>query len=254
MRPAMIASLMMYARPELDGALGRYWALIREGLRARGLQAPERLSNEVPPFDVWQSPDLVLSQTCGMPYRTLLQDKVQLVGTPDYGLEDCPPGYYRSAIVVRADDPRDRLEAYRDARFAYNESLSQSGFAAAYQVAQAAGFWFADRVQSHGHRNSAIAIAEGLADIATLDAMTWRLIRRHDGFADKLRVLGWTGPTPGLPYITAGTTDPAPVAAAVRAAIAALEEADRAALCLRGLVAIPGQEYLAIPNPPPEAG
>ena len=180
----MIASLMMYARPELEAAHRRYWALIRDALAARGIDAPETLSNDIEEFAVWEAPDLILSQTCGMPYRLSLHGKVQLVGTPDFGVEGCPPGYYRSAIVVRADDARLDLAAFRDARFAYNQTISQSGYAAPYAVAQRHGFWFANREQSGGHIKSAKAVAEGHADIAAIDAVTWRLIERYDDFAE----------------------------------------------------------------------
>jgi hypothetical protein len=100
----MIASLMMYARPELDPALGRYWQLIRRALAERGIDAPPALSNDAEEFAVWEAPDLVLSQTCGMPYRLRLHGSVSLIGTPDFGIEGCDPGYYRSAVVV---GPRD---------------------------------------------------------------------------------------------------------------------------------------------------
>ena len=59
-----------------------------------------------------------------------------------------------------------------------------------------------------------------------------------------------TAPTPGLPYITVLKAQREEVAEAVRAAIATLQEEDRAALGLRGLVQIPESAYLAIPNPP----
>ena len=246
----MIASLMMYDRPELAEATARYWALIREALATRGVETPEVLSNEGDPYAVWNAPDLVLSQTCGMPYRVRLHGKVQIVGTPDFGLEGCPPGYYCSAVVVRADDPRAALEDYAQARFAYNEALSQSGFAAIYAVAKAAGFWFGDRVVSHGHRRSAQMVAMGEADIAAVDAQTWRLIERYDGFAENLRVLCWTPPTPGLPYITGLGQDAGAIADGVRAAIAALTAADREALGVRGFETIAAESYLAVANPP----
>lgn len=246
----MIASLMMYARPELAPATTRYWALIRSHLAAADIAAPEQLSNAAEEFSVWEAPDLVLSQTCGMPYRQRLQDRVALVGTPDFGLEGCAPGYYRSAIVVRADDPRETLTEFREAQFVYNQTISQSGYAAPYAHAQAAGFWFESRVQSHGHQHSARMVAQGKGDIAAIDAMTWRLITRYDKFAKYLRVLDWTTPTPGLPYITAKDAGVSVIAEAVSAAIAALTDADREALSLRSLVAIPKARYLEIPNPP----
>lgn len=248
----MIASLMMYARPETDTALHRYWAHVRDALAARGIAAPVTLSNEAEEFAVWTDPALVLSQTCGMPYRLWLHDKVALVGTPDFGVEDCPPGYYRSAIVVRADDDRAKLADFAAARFTYNQTFSQSGFAAMHGAARAAGFWFDTRSQSHGHVRSARAVAEGTADIAALDAVTWRLIQRHDAFAARLRVLQWTQPTPGLPYITARGMDRGRVFDAAEEAIAALSAQDRETLGLRRMVAIASTDYLKIANPPPQ--
>ncbi len=246
----MIASLMMYDRPELSDATARYWALIREALSARGIKSPVGLSNDVEEFAVWCDPSLVLSQTCGMPYRTLLHDRVTLIGTPDYGLEDCPPGYYRSAIVVRRDDPRETLADFIEARFAYNATLSQSGFAAIYNALKPAGLWFQDRVEGGGHQVSARMVAEGAADIAALDAMTWRLIERYDSFATRLRVLRWTDPTPGLPYIAAAGADQRATFDAVTEAIAELKAVDSAALGIKGLISINKAAYLAVPNPP----
>ncbi len=248
----MIASLMMYARPELEGPHQRYWSLIREALAQRGIGSPETLSNTAEEFSVWRSPDLVLSQTCGMPYRLWLHADVGLVGTPDYGLEGCPPGYYRSPIVVRADEDRAGLEDFQDARLAYNVTHSQSGFASIYNTVAPQGFWFDNRVETGGHHASAQAVAEGRADLAALDAVTWALIQRYDGFASQLRVLEWTAPTPGLPYITAATVDTGLVHDAMASAIDMLDNADRADLMLQGLVRIPKETYLAVPNPPPE--
>ena len=65
-----------------------------------------------------------------------------------------------------------------------------------------------------------------------------------------LKVVGLTDPTPGLPYITALGRDPDPIRAATQGAIAALTAADRDILGLRGLVRIPVESYLAVPNPP----
>lgn len=246
----MIASLMMYLRPETEAAHERYWELIRAELDARGVAAPAALSNEAEEFSIWRARNLVLSQTCGMPYRLWLHEVVTLIGTPDFGVEGCPPGYYNSLFVVRADDPRETLPEFRKARFTYNQTFSQSGYAAAHAHCAALGFWFGDRVQSHGHRASAQAVAEGRADIAALDAVSWRLIRRYDGFAADLRVLAETAPSPGLPYIAGPNADRAQTFAAVSAAIARLTPEDAKTLGLRGLADIPKAAYLAVPNPP----
>lgn len=245
-----VASLMMYARPELAEANARFWALIRENLRSAGICAPEYLSQKAGEFDVWENPQLVLSQTCGMPYRLWLHDKVSYVGTPDYGLEGCPAGYYRSPLIVRADDPRSELGAFRKAIFAYNALFSQSGYAAPYNHMGAHGFWFENRFETGAHLASAKAVATGEADIASLDAVTWRLICRYEGFAQSLRVLDWTAATPGLPLITAFGDRTEDVFQAASGAIDALDPSDRDALGIRGLARIPKEAYLQVPNPP----
>lgn len=246
----MIASLMMYARPELEGAHDRFWMLIREELKGQGIEGPEKLSQHADMFEVWEDPELVLSQTCGMPYRVFLKEKVMLVGTPDYGLEGCPAGHYQSPIVVRKDDPRTSLLEFKDAIFGFNQTHSQSGFAAPYEHVSKQGFWFQNRLATGGHLASAQAVAEERADIAAIDGVTWRLIQKYEPCAEHLRVLEWTRPTPGLPLITSLKHDPKAVFAAVSSAISALEASDKALLGINALVRIPQADYFAIANPP----
>lgn len=245
----MIANLMMYQRPQLDEAHARYWALIRKHLSDAGVDSPTDLSQNAEEFFVWKHSELVLSQTCGMPYRTWLHDKVQIVGTPDYGLAGCPAGYYRSAIVVRADDTRTDMAAFKDAVFAYNQKFSQSGYAAPFWHLKPEGFWFENRLHTEQHLLSAQAVATGDADIASLDAVTWRNIEMYEPFANDLRVLDWTEPTPGLPLITALGNDADVIFKAVKGAIDDLDDHSKSLLGIKGIVKIPKDEYLKIPNP-----
>lgn len=246
----MIASLGMYDRAETAAANDRLWALLRDALRARGIAAPETLTRgEAAYWPAWERPDLVFSQTCGFPFRARLHDKVTLVASPDYGLPDCPPGYYNSVFVARDDDPRS-LPDFRTARFAYNEALSQSGWAAPQNHAAAMGFHFPPSLASGGHRLSARAVAEGRADLAALDALTWAMVQRWDSFAARLREVGRTAPTPALPYIAARGAEAEATHAALVEAVAALSAADRDLLSLRGITRIAPACYLAIPTPP----
>jgi ABC-type phosphate/phosphonate transport system substrate-binding protein len=246
----MIASLPMYARPELNDAIAYLWDLIRKNLNDKDINAPEILSQDAEDLSSWLDPGLVLSQTCGMPYRNVLHGKVQLVGTPDYDLPDCPPGHYFSAIVVRKDDPRSTLKNYAQATFAYNMENSQSGFAAPLNHAAAHGVSFPNRVVSQGHLKSAEMVANGQADIAAIDAVTWMLIERHEAFASKLRVLERTTPsTPALPLITSLTLDADQIYDAVKQAIQDLPQDMRDAMFLKGIMKISASDYLNIPNP-----
>jgi ABC-type phosphate/phosphonate transport system substrate-binding protein len=250
----MIASLGMYDRAETAAANDRLWAGIRDGLRARGIAAPEALTRgEGAYWAAWQAPDLVLSQTCGFPYRARLHGRVTLIGTPDYGVEGCPPGHYRSVFVTRADDPR-ALADFDGLPLAYNEGLSQSGWAAPQNHAAGLGLRLRPGLCTGGHRLSALAVAEGRADLAALDAVTWEMLRRWEPAAPRLRVVAVTEPTPGLPYIAAAGADGAATFDAVAEAIAALSPGDRETLQLRSLIRIAPEAYLAVPVPPtPEA-
>ena len=106
-------------------------------------------------------------------------------------------------------------------------------------------------LQSGGHRLSALAVAEGRADIAALDAVTHAMLQEVEPKVAGLRVVALTDPTPGLPYISGAGQDPEPIFAALADAIAVLPAPDRATLRLKGLVRIPRATYLAVPNPPP---
>ncbi|MFU1477177.1 phosphate/phosphite/phosphonate ABC transporter substrate-binding protein [Roseovarius sp. C7] len=243
----MIASLPMYDRPELRDAHDAYWQLISQNLGA----APAALTREGDLWDIWQSPDLVLSQTCGFPYRARLHDKVTLVGTPDYGLPGCPPGHYNSVLVARADDPRD-LATLGEARFAYNEPMSQSGWAAPATHFSEARLTLNPVLQTGGHALSARAVANDDADLAAIDALSWTLFCIHEPeTATRLRELTRTAPTPALPYIARKGADGPATFDAIRRAIDALAPADRAALHLHGICVISPAAYRAVPTPPP---
>jgi ABC-type phosphate/phosphonate transport system substrate-binding protein len=246
----MIAALPMYDPPPLQGANDRLWAGIRDALRAGGLAAPDGLTRGADDlWPIWTAPDLVLAQTCGFPFRARLHGRVTLVGTPDYGVEGCAPGYYRSTIVVRADDPRRNLADFDGAMMAYNDALSQSGWAAPMNMAATMGLRLRPGPRTGAHRASAIAVAQGRADIAALDAVTHRILQGIEPALSALRVVDMTPPTPGLPLIAASGADAVATFDAVAGAIAALSAADRAALRLRGITRIDAAEYLSVPTP-----
>ena len=244
-----IAALQMYLRPETKAAHDRYWSAIRAALG----QGDESLSHPDDLEAVWSDPALLLSQTCGLPYRAFLKDRVQLVGTPDYAIEGCAPGFYCSVLLVRKDDPRSTACDFVGTRFARNMVQSQSGWAApqAYLQSLDADLSFAGNIVETGaHAASAQAVAEGRADIASLDAVTWRLCQRYDPCAAELREIARTEPTPGLPYITSLSSDAAKLRAAIAQAISQLTAEDRETLMLKAITSIPRERYVAEPIPP----
>ena len=185
---------------------------------------------ELPPgeFDfhtLWRHPDLLLAQTCWAPMELGLADHARVVGQPDYSSFDGGDGiYYRSAILVRRragakdasvpDGPGASFDAEElaRARFTFNGADSMSGLIALRRDLAAAGaiageddfgsFWSSTAV-SGGHRQSVRNIAEGTADVATIDCRTLDLCHRFEPSMSELRVAGWTARRKGLPYIAA---------------------------------------------------
>ncbi|RLJ60211.1 phosphonate ABC transporter substrate-binding protein [Litoreibacter meonggei] len=247
----MIASLPMYDRPETAAANDRFWQLIQDGLDGT---RPQQLTRDIPDLmDHWLSPDLILSQTCGFPYRARLAGKVNLVATPVLHL-DCPPGYYYSVIIARRSRAGAILAEFDGATAAYNDPMSQSGWAALYHHMHAAGLSLGPILETGAHRASAIAVAEGRAEIAAIDALTWQMICKWDSFASALCVIDQTEPTPTLPYISALPLPPETTRRALKHAIAMLSDTDKATLGLSSVTSLPPQTYLDLPIPPAPAG
>lgn len=247
----MLAGFPMYDRPETRAAHDRLWVQIRAALG----YGPERLTRAYDDdlWGLWEHPDLLLGVSCGLPVRTRLKGRVALVGSLVNDLPGCPRGHYFSRFVIRADEAPRPLGDYAGARFAYNQPHSQSGWAAAQNHAALHGFSFTEVIETGAHRDSARAVAEGRADIACIDAVSWALICDHDGFAAGLQVIGATEPTPGEPVLTAPGGDVAALARALAEGIDALGPDDRAVLHLAGFAdarELPLAAYEAVPTPP----
>ncbi|MBY4895173.1 phosphate/phosphite/phosphonate ABC transporter substrate-binding protein [Rhodobacteraceae bacterium N5(2021)] len=247
----MLATLPMYLRPETRAAHDALWALVRDALRDHGQDAPAALDHTIAHTQTWTRPDLLLGQICNLPYRTHVHAHTHRIGTCDYGLPDTPRGHYVSYFVTRKDDPRDAPAAFVTARLAVNEADSHSGWGAAWAYAHNRGFAFTHALLTGAHSASARAIAEGHADIAAIDAISWHMIQRYDASAGHLRIIASTDAAPGQTLITARTNDPAPLHAAVTQALAALPPAHQDTLLLRGLVALPDAAYFDLPLPDP---
>ncbi|MFD0979019.1 phosphate/phosphite/phosphonate ABC transporter substrate-binding protein [Tropicimonas aquimaris] len=246
----MIATLPMYDHPGVREATDALWAAIRERLRAEGIAAPEELSRSDDLFALWRSPNLLLGQICGLPVRTEFHASVTLLGAIDYGLEDTPPGHYHSLFVVRDSDPRSELSEFEGASIVYNEAVSHSGWA----VAAFAPVRFQICRETGSHRDSVRALGDGEAEIAAIDAISWRLLQAHTDLASGLKIVGRSPATPGQALVTAQSELACALRRAIAGGIADLAEQHRTALGARGFVEIPLSDYMAVPIPPdPEA-
>ena len=243
----MFAALPMYDRPENRAAHDALWAGIRDALGA----GPDALDRETGYEDGWARPDLLLGQMCNLPYRARFRDRVTRIACFDYGLDDTPPGYYHSVFVTRAQDAARGLPPATLGRFAYNDALSQSGWGAPSATVTARGLTFHTTLRTGAHIDSARAVADGRADLAAIDAITWRMLQEWEPFAASLRVVDRTGLSPSQTLVTANSNDPVPVLAAVKLAVDGLSQTHRTTLGLRGVVALPDSAYdIPLPTPP----
>ncbi|MDH3668896.1 MAG: PhnD/SsuA/transferrin family substrate-binding protein [Paracoccaceae bacterium] len=205
----MIADLPMYDWPGVRAANDALWAEVTRRLDEAGIEAPRALARAGEPREIWRDPDLLLSQTCGMPYVAGHCGAAVLVGRPDYGLEGANEGTYRSAIVVRRGDESQPLLQMQGCRVAINEPASYSGHIAlrAHLADLRDGTqtpFFSAVIQSGRHIGSARLVAEGKADLAALDWVAWELLLLHEpGVAERLAVIDRTAKAPALPFVTA---------------------------------------------------
>ncbi len=241
-----VASLPMQDWPALRRDTDRLWGALRDGLRGIGEASPERLDRTRGLMEVWTHPELVLSQSCGLPFAQHLAGRVTLIGAFDHDLPETPAGSYHSVLVVRAGDARETLAAFRNAVAAVNARGSQSGYGAlAWAVAPLArdGRFFAASVETGAHLGSAQAVLEGRADIAALDAVSWRHMRRLGAVPEGLRVLLRTPPVPGLPLIARRGRDAVLLQAVVSEAVAGLDAGTRGRLGIAGFRAMEAADY-----------
>ena len=198
----------MYDWPEVHGAVDALWAAIYWGLRDAGIDAPEGVWRPDRAEDLWTHPDLLIGEICGYQIVNELRGRVEVLGVLDRGVDGCEPGDYRSVLVCRDDDSAVGLEDFRDRTVAVNGHRSQSGYGAlVHEVAPLAvdGRFFDSEVTTGSHRGSMRAVADGRADVAAIDEVSWRLGLDHEPVVDRLRIVAWTEPTPGVPLVTSWT-------------------------------------------------
>lgn len=214
----------MYDWPEERAHVDALWTALRDELRAAGVDAPDTLTRPADLTQAWLSPRLLVGQTCSYPLETVLAGRVRYVATPVVSAPGCErPGFYRSALVMRGgapsmpvpDAPGPALPAIEPAmRLAFNSHDSMSGFHALLRDTRAAACAMPQAALETGsHRASIRAVAEGAADIAAIDCVSWQLALRHEPAAAALHLAGWTGERPALPLITALSTPEHVVAA-----------------------------------------
>jgi len=247
-----IASLPMYDFPELAEAHDTLWSAVAARLRAAGLRdVPQRLDRHRSARESWRHPALLLGQGCEYPLTKLHAEQIRVVATPRYSAAGCVRATYRSAVIVRAADAAQSLGDLRGRRCVINEVDSNSGMnllrAAIAPLAQG-GRYFGSVAISGAHRRSLALVANGEADVAAIDCVSFAHFQRLDPqIAQAVRVLCWTASSPCLPYITSRAGSDA-------ARTRVLHDALCAAVAATELAAVRERLLLAAIDSPPAEG
>ena len=245
-----LAQLPMYDWPDFTEATDRLWASMRDNFARSGVDAPALLDRTLPTGETWLSPKLVLSQTCGLPLVAGLSRKVQVLGSFVYeGIE--PAGSYHSVIITHAGNTEDPV-CLKDKRAVINGDDSYSGCLALKRFLASSGTDkgpFASVLVSGGHRASLRAVADGSADIAAIDCISWRLANRCEQVVDKLQIIARTASRPGLPLITHGGASAKQVSLmrdALAKGVDDLDKESQAMLGICGFVPLDEKDYAPI--------
>lgn len=158
------------------------------------------------PQATWMSRQLVVGMTCGWPLVSRLQRRVRVLGTFEYATGDMSSHMYQSVIIAR--DPQ-LLATLTGGTAAINSVDSLSGHLSLLSALSrnspsmpATLAWPGAVLFTGSHSASLAAVREGTADVASIDALTWAYIGRHEPDSLDGLVVVDRGPlVPGLPLI-----------------------------------------------------
>lgn len=241
------SALAMYDLAPIRPAVDALWAAVRE--RVAWIDSP--LEWDVDLHRLWSSSELVVSQTCGWPLVTSLAPlmdagDVRVLGTFVHDIPEAEGHTYRSVLV--AGDPS-AMRASSTGRAAVNSFDSLSGWVSLrWGVLGSAAAWPGEVVITGSHAASLAAVADGKADIASLDAVTWALSTLYrPELTAQVTVVGHGPRVPCLPLI-AGRSVTDERAAQLRVAFAEAVAAPaaapiRAATLIERFVPLDRSEY-----------
>jgi ABC-type phosphate/phosphonate transport system substrate-binding protein len=255
----IFVSLPMYDWPELQSAWDVFWHHVMNRLRGSGINSPDRMQRNANFKDDWTDPRLLLGQACGWPFVSRLSNHVVPIARFDFGLPEAKPGHYHSVFIRQKgrsypeSNQIETLLAQNCVQIAINDEDSQSGFRAFGELlAQPITIPRTCVLVTGSHRASIRAVALGEADIAAIDAVTWRFALAHEPLANQVEVIGRSRTVPGLPLITAQNFQPwrYSIARSLTRAVVDMPSREREMLDLHGIVPADASDYTILTKPP----
>jgi ABC-type phosphate/phosphonate transport system substrate-binding protein len=154
---------------------------------------------------ILRDPGLLIGHTCGYPLMTLLADAVTPICVPSFNLPGCNGKYYSSHFIVNKRSHHKSLADCYQGIAAMNNIDSNSGMnllrRAVAELSHGNPF-FSEVRDTGSHITSFFEVADGLADVAAIDGVSFQLI--SDTWPDKaakVRSIGFSEKTCGLPFV-----------------------------------------------------
>lgn len=251
----MIASLPMYDFLEVRHTTAALWRGMVRHFRNEGIaQIPQQIVHDQNLSCLWSGDNLFMSQCCGYDVVHRYKTQLQVLGTPWFSAPGCYQGNYASTIVVPVNSPYQDVVDMHGTVVVINGPESHSGMNALFALVapySRDGRFFSEVKISGSHAASLTALNTGDADVASVDCLTYELLRRYRPIAiEGTRPLGLTYAAPAPPYVTGANVDPETVARMKRALLATFTDASlcgvRQALLLAGIEISSAETYQPI--------
>ena len=149
-----------------------------------------------------------LGQICGIDFANSAAGDYRYLATLALEEEAVPAGYYRSVLVSPARGGLTALEEFDPDKHlvAVNEPGSFSGsLTFARALLGSSQSRFPQTVLTGSHAASLGLVARSKVMLASIDCVSFDMVTGQDvRLKEQVRVLGYTDPFPGLPFVTSG--------------------------------------------------
>ncbi|MCP4874354.1 MAG: PhnD/SsuA/transferrin family substrate-binding protein [Gammaproteobacteria bacterium] len=201
-----------------------------------------------------REPDLLFGHTCGYPLMTRLKDYLTPFCVPVFDVPGTDGKFYSSRFIIGASSTIDSLAQSQNKIAVINDADSNSGmnvFRHAVAGLTTSTHFFSSVRISGGHLHSLEAVADGNADIAAIDCVSYQLIEdQWPELTSRVRSIGFSAKTCGLPFVlpltAVDSVDRNQWVDGLNRALGLAPEAVRKRLHLKGFEAVTLQDYQGI--------
>lgn len=202
-------------------------------------------------FSGLRDPDLMIGYTCGYPLMRFLRDDLVPICVPVFDLPGCQGKFYSSHIIVPTESNIQSLSDCKGLVAAINGRDSNSGmnvFRHAIALQEGSKPFFTEVLETGSHHQSVVAISSNQAQVATIDCVSYALIKdQWPDLVKKVRGIGFTEQTCGLPFVvpvaSAELIKPEMMVDALNTSLSNLAESERNRLHLTGFESVNMEDY-----------